>query len=297
MLTTITNALLNYYFNENLMYKTKELRIPANYYMTDNMIAIKSLLGCNTKIIEYSTSDVILPNNEILVYVKYQSLVVGEIYLINPTDVKLFNEHENKYIVNIEGSLVYILDFNKSTKSKFLIKLYSYPTSGLINYYGIIIKNSEELFNSYSSVLSPNKEFEITFDESTIATTLFNNEFKFSKDVKSFEILDGQTKNQSNGIYNYSVWKNKNDFIEIKDISKLTDEMNAICLVDDYEKLKSKLQELKYGILILINTRSCPNSFIYLQSDLKLKDIMINNLVNLMKIDCHNYKLMKSLTL
>jgi hypothetical protein len=157
----------------------KQFVFPANYYNKNPIEAITSVVGTNAEIISIKRHKLILPNNRVLIDVKYKSIdfdtftiylcdnpklvSIGSNYMIsiNNTDIRTGEK------VNIPIKIFKpVLSSLNNDLTKCFIKINTLiadnsqnnERNNILHYYGIQIKDPHDILHDYCSMFKFNKD-------------------------------------------------------------------------------------------------------------------------------------------
>jgi len=144
-----------------------ELRFPSSIYYADPYAAIRSVLGNDVEIKEFKESNIILPDNSILVNVVYSAIDFDLFKLYIPEETKLMSQQSQKVVAtkirdSITGQelddskMVVISNYNpKVPKQGMFIKYLDRINFGnsSIKYYGFVPQTKSDVLHSYCSLI------------------------------------------------------------------------------------------------------------------------------------------------
>ena len=197
----------------------KQFVFPANYYNKNPIEAITSVVGTNAEIISINKHKSILPNNRILVDVKYKSIdfdtftiylcdnpkliSIGSNFMISDNNTDISTGEIVKVPIKIFKPVVSSL--NNDIKKCFIRinTLVENKETKNLHYYGIQIKDPHEIFHDYCSMFRFDKDPEALLNlrrESEIIkyVTKFDQTETFKNILNEIDLDDVDIKQQIN---------------------------------------------------------------------------------------------------
>lgn len=252
----------------------KRIKIPSQEFQKDEYQSIRSILGNDIFIESFNKNEILLPNNYILVDVKYQHIDFNTFDIILVDNPKQLNLNSDKYIVIYQGKYIKLI---KPSKDKFWIKIYANKQEVTndkdidIHYYGIEIKKPKDILHSFISIFGINK---LSYHGTTINTNLIffknplNEDIDPKKECKFLKEFNVVEKNYTNSYIDVNSFKIQDPINDLS-IVTLKEQPKCSCIIDfnnsSKEELKKYLLNLKKGYIILTQNRN-PTSLIYIKN-------------------------------
>lgn len=271
----------------------KNIIVPNNIYYADPYSAVRSILGNDVEIIELNVSDIILPNNNIIINVKYKMVDFDAFKLYKVEKTKLLKQLSDRYIIdeiedtttNEKINIKIIVDFNITDSPKYVyLKYYNSPYPDLTLYGKEITKN--DVFHSWCSIFDSIylsyhgvSIKHILNEDKTFKTLLSKSvELDEKKELEAYKELTALKNNNFNNAC-YDIDYLKGD-IEIINVSNLTP-----------KDLKKMIGET--GILILSEFRKHPFCLLKIKNnESKITSSTIENLIIVLEYDGFNFNIL-----
>lgn len=143
-------------------FKEENLTLPSAFYYADPYAAVRSILGNDVSIISLKVLDIILPDECIVVYVKYSSIDFDSFKLYKVLNTKILSQQSNKCVATelqdtITGEIIkdkLVLLRMESHKKEFYITIKYFQninSASDIVYYGTEV-NPENFKSSFISI-------------------------------------------------------------------------------------------------------------------------------------------------
>lgn len=299
-------------------FKEENLTLPSAFYYADPYAAVRSILGNDISIISLKVLDIILPDECIVVYVKYSSIDFDSFKLYKVLNTKILSQQSNKCVATelqdtITGEIIkdkLVLLRMESHKKEFYITIKYFQninSASDIVYYGteVNLENFKSSFISifdsrylsyHGSLLQPPKVEEAfknfkTDLDATAETEAFYNLIKVKNNNFTNACFDAS--------YIHKYYVSTLQALPIFKVSEISKEISQDCILD-LEGDISNLDKLigMNAVLIISGSRKNILSCILIHS---ISDILTKNAIDNAKIvlsyDVYNANLLNNLKL
>lgn len=237
---------------------------------------IKSILGNEINNLSYEIQDILLPNDRIVIDVKYDKIYIPslETIYINRSDLKPYGlNSNNSYIFEYKGLPVYLSTISSNLKDKIPVRIYPYDKGD--KYYKYVARIEKDPLHAYA--------------------TIVKNDYGFSGDAiipevnktGTKELFDEKTtiENYKSEIEKFDELKIINTIKVIKSFNETIDSNSYTGFIMDYNLLPN---ELINGHIIIISKRKSNLLFYYPNSSNPIYPNEIQFIKKFMKFDQSN---------
>ena len=304
-----------------------ELRFPSSIYYADPYAAIRSVLGNDVEILNFKESNVVLPDNTILINVEYSAIDFDSFKLWKVEETKITSNSTQKVVatklkdtITSELTDKIVVISNYSAKSnlifiKYLDRINLSGNNGSIKYYGFAPQTKSEVLHSYCSIIDT--EFLSYHGNKLTAPPIKDlknqmNRINVQNEIKAIQKLSSngiETNNFTNSNFDLSAIYNlignsklesnqslkiENSLTEIK-LNEVSTKSGIINLANlTIDEIKKALVGQK-GILILSKFRDNIMAVVYLNTNqsnnIRITENVIDNLMLVINYDCYNLNL------
>lgn len=316
--------IINNFFKQsnNKMFSlhSRNITLPSNIYYTNPYSAVRSILGNDVEIINIEESDIILPNDSILLKVDYKMIDFNSFKLYKVVETKALSQQSNKKISTVLVDTITneqltdrnIMVMTTNTSNFYVFLKYStisnstQPSNNITSYYGLEVSTPNAVLHSYCSIFDSNY---LSYHGNDIPAILKDNE-RFNKyNIKIDASVEFETQNykQLTKIKNNNFTSTCYDISYLKDVDKINT-YNMVEFNDaNFKTLKqptllnlinakvSDLNNLKNnkGIIIVSQFRQSPFVILFIPSDSEIiTDSTLSNLRTVLDYDIFNYNLL-----
>jgi hypothetical protein len=286
----------------------KNISIPSRLYYANKYEAVRSILGNDVEIEELNESNILLPNNNLIINVKYSMLNFNSFKIYKATKTKLLMELSDKYVIdeiidtitdekikikiisnfNITGDFKYIsLWYYNSSYPEFSLYAKEVTKSNIFHSYCSVFDNSYLSYHgtAIEHILDPKKQF-----KSLVKSTLNIN---FKEESKAFhDFIKFKNNNFNNSCYDISYLKSLN--LNENELNEKESETNPY-IIDLSNSTPNDLNKFigTTGVLLLSENRKNPFVVVKIPNeDLIITKNTINNLIIVLEYDGFNYNLL-----
>lgn len=299
---------------------SKNITLPSNIYYTNPNAAVRSILGNDVEIVNIEESDVILPNDSILLKVDYKMIDFNSFKLYKVVETKALSQQSNKKISTVLIDTITneqltdrnIIVMTTNTSNFYVFLKYStinnsnQSLNNITSYYGLEVSTPNAVLHSYCSIFDSNY---LSY-HGNIIPKILNDDDQFNKyNIKIDSSIEFETQNykQLTKIKNNNFTSTCYDISYLKDI----DNINTYNMIEfnkaDFKTLKqptllnlinAKVSDLKKltnnkGIIIVSQFRQSPFIILFIPTNSEvITESTLSNLKTVLEYDIYNYNLL-----
>lgn len=279
---------------------SKNIIVPTSIYQSGIYSAVRSILGNDIEIIDVKESDLILPNNNVLICVEYNTFDFDNFRLYKIIKTRRLSQLSDKYVADeiidtITNEVIKIkvmVNFNTTEEKYILLKSYISPMPDILLYGKEI--NTTNVFHSYCSIFDTQY---FTYHGTNVQLLLepTDSKTKFKSLIKK-SVNPPNVGIELECLRNFIKFNGNNFNNIVYDISYLNlKSLNESNLVDISELTPNDLYALigTTGILLISENRHYPFVVCKIDNDdAVLTESTIINLLAVIEYDCYNYNLL-----